>query len=677
MSSSIQFISTLGAGVLIVFILNAGRDVLIPVALGVLVAFLLTPSVNWLQRRGLTNAVAVALVAFGVVGFMTLIAIMLWSSVSEFASSMPKYRAEITRKVSSVDTYIRDIGGKFNNVFQELSGKKSTTSDGRKARDESTDRDKSNGSKSDPVLDSKKEGQDKFGKQSDKSEKGPLEEEISTSRSNKQIGSSPAVPVYVRQGELGIDLSWKDWAGGAGAIFGPVGTGGLVTVFALFLLVNRDDLRDRFVAVISRGNYAVTTEAIADATMRISRYLVAQLILNVSYGVVFGIGLFLIGMVYSSDIGFPSLLFLSTVAGVVRFIPYFGPWIGATLPLAVAIAVFPGYGAFFAVLIWIILLEITSNNVVEPWFYGSSTGVSSIAIISSAVFWGWLWGIVGLLLATPLTVCLVVLGRYIPKMRFFVTLLSDEQQVKPDQRIYQRLLSGENQKIFDALVEEARERNAVEFIDQVVIPTTKRIMRNSNGDDAHDFEFAQTLLMMLQDKRLPISPIEFFKTPSEKNDQTTLLGDSATSSNSQLPLFYGVPARHPCESVILQSLKIILKNSIDLTSGESNNLPDREIEHIISMRPVAVIIISLPPAGMSQTKFWCKSLRKAGYIGEIIVVRPGRFRNFDQMLSSFRRMGATALTTSIAQTNRRISQITKDPTTNVINPVELMTKEKK
>lgn len=668
MASSIQFISTLGAGVLIVFILNAGRDVLIPFALSVLVAFLLTPSVNWFQRKGLSNAVAVALVTIGVVGFVTLSAILLWSSVSDFASSMPKYRAEITQKVASVESYVRDVSGNFNNVFQEFYGRKTTKSEDVGSNDKS----KLNSNQKASNIDSKKDldkSSSEIELRKEENEKKSMDNDSELTVSDTGFGSSPEKPVYVRQGAPGMDLSWKDWAGGAGAVFGPLGTGGLVTVFALFLLVNRDDLRDRFVAVISRGNYAVTTEAIADATTRISRYLVAQLILNVSYGIVFGIGLFFIGMVHSRETGFPSLLFLSTVAGVVRFIPYFGAWIGATLPLAVAIAVFPGYGAFFSVLIWIVLLELTSNNVVEPWFYGSSTGVSSIAIISAAVFWGWLWGIVGLLLATPLTVCLVVLGRYIPKMRFFVTLLSDEQQVKPDQRIYQRLLSGENHKLVDALVEEASERNAVEFLDQVVVPTTKRIMRNRTGDDAHDFEFAQTLLMTLQDKRLPIIPIPPVKQESETSDHSTAAGDSAKSNSLQLPLCYGIPARHTCESVILHSLKVILQNSIDLTIGESNNLPDREIENIILKRPVAIIIMSLPPGGLSQTKFWCKSLRKAGYIGEIIVTRPGRFRYFDQMLSSFRRIGATALTTSIAQTTRRIMQLTQNQMTNVNNSI--------
>ncbi len=665
MLSSLNFISTLGAAVLIVFILNAGRDVLIPFALSILFAFLLTPSVNWLQRKGLSNPAAVAVVTVGVAGLVTLSGVLIWSSVSDFASNLPKYRDEITRKVSSVDSYVRDVGGKFNKVVQEFSGRGSSSKDDKPSSksDSQAEPVKEGASKSDKQLNTAANPKDQSEKPEGTSSAPSHEQDESasdTESSVSSLGSSPEMPIYTRQGAPGMEISWKDWAGGAGAIFGPLGTVGLVTVFALFLLVNRDDLRDRFVAVVSRGNYAVTTEAIADATMRISRYLVAQLILNVSYGVVFGIGLFFIGWLHSIENGFPSLLFLSTVAGLFRFIPYFGAWIAATLPLAIAIAVFPGYGTFVSVLVWIVLLELISNNIVEPWFYGSSTGVSSIAIITAAVFWGWLWGVVGLLLATPLTVCLVVLGRHIPKLRLFVTLLSDEQQVKPDQRIYQRLLSGETHKLVDALVDEASERDAIEFVDQVVVPTTKRIMRNRNGDDGHDFEFAQTLLLKLQEHRLPSVPTPTTLQVIERI-QSAESTEGMETDRRPNPTCYGIAARHPCENVVLHSLQMILNSSIDFQIGDYNNLPDREIENIVAANPDAVVLVSLPPGGLSQTRFWCRSLRSEGYQGEIIITRPGKFRNFDRMLTSFRRLGASALTTSIAQTTRRLKLLKASP----------------
>ncbi len=658
MASSLQFISTLGSAVLIVFILNAGRDVLIPFALSILFAFLLTPSVNWLQWKGLSNPAAVAVVTLSVALLFTLSAMLLWSSISDFASNMPKYREEITRKVSSVDSYVRDVGSNFNTVIQEFSRQVSSPEN-----KERTSKSNSKG-RSQKVNDSELASTRQSASEGNQKDSVERLKEPSTTASNEQedltstdlsnapaLGGSPEKPVYTRQLAPGMEISWKDWAGGAGAVFGPLGTVGLVTVFALFLLVNRDDLRDRFVSVVSRGNYAVTTDAIADATTRISRYLVAQLILNVSYGLFFGVGLFFIGWLHSSENGFPSLLFLSTVAGLFRFIPYFGAWIAATLPLAISIAVFPGYSAFVFVLVWIVLLELTSNNIIEPWFYGSSTGVSSIAIITAAVFWGWLWGVVGLLLATPLTVCLVVLGRYIPKLSFFVTLLSDEQQIKPDQRIYQRLLSGETHKLVDALVEEASGRDAIEFVDQVVVPTTKRIMRNRHKDDSHDYEFAQTLLETLKEHRLPSVPSSTLVSNVVVPTEST---EAVETNHRSLPICYGIVARHPCENVVLNSLQAILQPLIDFRIGDSNNLPDREIDNIVAANPDAVVIVSLPPGGLSETRFWCKSLRSQGFQGEIIIARPGKFRNFDRILTSFRRLGASALTTSIAQTTRRL-----------------------
>ncbi len=632
----IQFTSTLICGVLIVFILNAGRDVLIPFALSILFAFLLTPSVNWLQKRGLSNPLAVTAVAIGVLAMLALSAVLIWSSVSDFASNLPKYRGEIVGKVDFANSYVRGLTGQLKGLMKETP---------EKASDDKSKK---------PVEGSK--GGGNLNKPSDVAPKDSSSnvsaESNSTQSADKDVGdgtagSSAENPVFVTQTEQGVEFPWQAWAGSAGAIFGPIGNAGLVTVFALFLLINRDDLRERFVAVVSRGNYVVTTEAIAEATQRISRYLVAQLILNASYGIVFGLGLYIIGTVYSPDAGFPSVLFLGAMSGLVRFVPYFGAWVGALLPLTVAIAVFPGYGVFFSVLALVVVLELISNNVAEPWIYGASTGVSSIAIISAAVFWGWLWGVVGLLLATPLTVCLVVLGRYIPRLRFFVTLLSDEKQVKPDQRIYQRLLSGEAHKLEEALEDEAKPRNAIEFVDEVLVPTAKRILRGFQGEDSKDVEFSQKLLDILHNDKLT-----HLLDPTKKPSDPAIA--EVVVPSSERPTCYGVAARHLGETMILSATQRIVKDFLHLQLSDSSHLPEHETVAIVESNPMAVLIVCLPPHGITQTKFWCKSLRSSGYKGDIIVLRPGKFRYYDRMLTSLRKAGATAVTTSVAQTIRRL-----------------------
>jgi predicted PurR-regulated permease PerM len=602
-AKSIQSLSTLAGGILIVFVLHAGRDVLIPFALSVLLAFLLTPSVNWLQRRGLSNPLSIALVTFGVLSMIALGGMMVWSSVSEFATNMPKYRGEIVRKVEFANESARAITNRISKMIVEP-------------------KDASPASDNSPSV---------------------------TEVASVEAAPQERYPESSTSANSFPNIDWQTWAGSAGAIFGPIGNAGLITVFALFLLINRDDLRERFVSVVSRGNYVVTTEAIAEATQRISKYLVAQLILNVSYGFVFGIGLYLIGLWYAPDVGFPSILFLGAMSGLVRFVPYFGAWVGALLPLTVAVAVFPGYGVFFAVLALIVVLEMASNNIAEPWLYGASTGVSSIAIIVAAVFWGWLWGIVGLLLATPLTVCLVVLGRYIPSLRFFVTMLSDEKQVKPDQRIYQRLLAGESHKLEIAMEDEARDRTSGEFLDEVLVPTAKRILRGRNDDDSKDMEFSQTLLETIDTDHFR----SLFK--SEPRNSMAVVGDDEPKITTLVCM--GISSRHPCESMVLNCLKAIVQDSIQLKICQTSSLPEHAIETIAQSSPALVLILCLPPGGMSQTRFWCKSLRDAGYTGTIVVARPGRFRSYDRLLTSLRRSGATAVTTSIAQTIRKLTAI--------------------
>ncbi len=207
-------------------------------------------------------------------------------------------------------------------------------------------------------------------------------------------------------------------------LLGPIGTAGLVVLLVIFMLLKREDLRGRLIRLIlGQGRISATTRAMNDAGARVTRYLLMQLIVNVTYGIAVAIGLYFIGV--------PNAVLWGTSAAMLRFIPYVGPWIGASIPIALALAVSPGWIMPLLALGLFVVLELLSNNVMEPWLYGSSTGVSPIALIFAAVGWTWLWGPVGLVLATPMTVCLVVMGRHIPRLSFFSVLLSDEEALTP------------------------------------------------------------------------------------------------------------------------------------------------------------------------------------------------------------------------------------------------------
>jgi predicted PurR-regulated permease PerM len=214
---------------------------------------------------------------------------------------------------------------------------------------------------------------------------------------------------------------------------GPLGTLGLVAVLALFMLLDHEELRDRLIWLTGARELTLTTHAVDDATQRVSRYLGMQTLICAIQGLAVGIGL--------AAIGVPGAVLWGALAAVLRFLPYFGPWLAAAGPIALALAAFSGWSEPLLTAALVVVLELVSNNVLEPWLYGSSAGLSPFGVVFSAVFWASLWGIPGLLLATPLTVCLVVAGRYVRSLEYFSVLLGDRPALPPDVRLYQRLLA--------------------------------------------------------------------------------------------------------------------------------------------------------------------------------------------------------------------------------------------
>src|SRR6185312_302358 len=204
---------------------------------------------------------------------------------------------------------------------------------------------------------------------------------------------------------------------------------------------------------------------INDAAARVSRYLVMQLIVNLSYGIPIGIALYFVGV--------PNAILWGLLAAVLRFIPYLGPFLAALFPIALAIAVDPGWTMLFWVIGLFLMAELVSNNVIEPWLYGSSTGLSSLAIIMAAIFWTMLWGPVGLFLATPLTVCLVVIGRYVPQLEFLGILLGSDPVLAPEEQLYQRLLAGNLEEAVEFAENYVDEYSSCELYDNVGIPALR------------------------------------------------------------------------------------------------------------------------------------------------------------------------------------------------------------
>ena len=408
---------TAGGIVLAIGGLYFGRDIFIPFALAILLSFALTPLVNWLRRRKLPRIAAVlisvtlAFILIGGIGFVV------GRQVVQLASNLPTYQTTITQKIRSlqqtapgggiverVTTTIEDLG-------KEISG-----------------------------------------------------EDKPAQKPGPTLGGTPQEPVTVRL-EPPRPRPLEVIQTIVGPLLAPLATAGLVVIFVIFVLLEREDLRDRFIKLAGAGDLQKSTQAINDAAARVSRYLLMQLMVNLSYGIPIGIALFFIGV--------PNAVLWGLLAAVLRFVPYLGPFLAALFPIALAIAVDPGWTMLFWVIGLFLMAELVSNNVIEPWLYGSSTGLSSLAIIMAAIFWTTLWGPVGLFLATPLTVCLVVIGRYVPRLEFLGILLGSDPVLAPEERLYQRLLAGNLEEAVELAEDYVDEHSSREFYDNVGIPALR------------------------------------------------------------------------------------------------------------------------------------------------------------------------------------------------------------
>ncbi len=612
--ATIAAVSQLLAVVVTVLALYYARDVFIPLALAVLLSFLLSPIVNRLQRWGLPNVMAVVITAaisfllFG--GAVTL----LGRELTTLVGDLPKHKDELISKARSVAGLTSDVGGSLDRLADEVT--EAMEEEGKKELESSTD------------LSVWEQWTSRL-----------LPAPTSDSSVLPNDGSSVRKPLYVHEVKDGLPLA--SWATTAGTVLGPLATAGLVSVFALFILIHREDLRDRIIAVISHGNYVTTTEALDEAAGRISRYLIAQMIINLSYGFVLAIGLAIIGSTMTEGGMFPNAILWGVFATCLRFVPYVGPWAAAIFPLAIAISVFPGYNVFLAVLALIITMELFSNNVLEPWLYGSSTGISAVAVIFAAVFWGWLWGPVGLLLSTPLTVCLVVLGRYVPRFRMLATMLGEGLEIKPSLRFYQRMLANDEHRASELLKGYVDEHGFDSACDEMFVPALKRIRADHDVEQLSDSD-ANRLLAMSGGLVAKLGA-QLEEKPSDE------------SIDVELPLVIGCPAHHVSETLILNLLRIGGAGEFKLNSSEDDALPQDVGRQIAESRPVVVVIVVLPKGGFAQSRYLCKTIRREGYAGPIVVACLGRFKNYDRLLVKFRKAGVTSTTTSYSQLRARVA----------------------
>ena len=410
-------------------ILYFAREVFVPITLAVLLSFLLAPAVRWLRRLRVGRITAVVLtvmVAFlAIAGFAAVVI----GEVSSLAQQLPEYQYNLDTKIRSFPGMVPG-GGIFRRASKTLQ---------------------------------------ELGKELSRAEtQRPAESSPSATGASEPQPTKP-IPVQIVEPEPGPLQIVQSIIG---PLLQPMAAGGLVIVFVIMILLEREDLRDRLLRLAGRRDLHRTTEAMNDAAQRISRYLLSQLVVNISCGLPIGIGLTLIGI--------PNAALWGILVVLLRFIPYLGIVIAAAFPLALAIAVAPDWMLFVWTALLFVGIELVVANLVEPLVYGGTTGLSSVALIAAATFWTWLWGPIGLLLSTPMTVCLVVLGRHVPQLQFLNVLLGNEPVLTPEETFYQRILANDPEEATEQAEEFAKERSLPEFFDEVALPALARAQADSD-----------------------------------------------------------------------------------------------------------------------------------------------------------------------------------------------------
>src|SRR4051812_31639820 len=455
---------------IIIATLYFGREIFVPIALAILLSLVLAPLVGILQRIHVPRGLAVVTVVMLAFALIFAMGSLLATQLTELAGDLPRYQSTISEKIQSFrDTKtgrgtLERASDMLKDLSNELDRPKQATSPRASSR---------------AVLNA--------------------------------AGPKAPVPVEVRQPDPGALESLRSLIS---PLVHPLATTGIIIIFVIFILLQREDLRNRVIRLAGSYDLQRTTAALDDAAGRLSRLFLTQLVVNGAFGLVIGLGLWVIGI--------PNVVLWGILAGVVRFVPYIGAIIGAVFPLALAVAVDPGWSMLLWTLALFLIVEPVVGHVIEPMVCGRSTGLSPIAVVASATFWTALWGPVGLVLATPLTVCLVVLGRHVERLEFLDVMFGDRPALSPPEIFYQRMLAGDPTEASDKAEEFLKERSLASYYDEVALKGLQLAQV-----DAERGALDQERLLKIRD-----AVHEFAENLSEQDNRPPPKGNSTTDAEA-------------------------------------------------------------------------------------------------------------------------------------------------
>ncbi len=539
------------------------KIVFVPLALAMLFAFVLTPLVTFLEKRRLGRTLSTLIVVLLTLASVAGVGWVVAKQFVDVVNQLPRYQSNIKEKLDSLHV----------SRSETISNAAATVNQIRKAL----------------VAPPQDTAKDATGGRSPKpsAPRQPLPVEI----------VQPArLPIESLQSVLGLFLQVL-----------------IVIVFTIFMLLRRESLRNRFISLAGQRRMTALTYALNEAGNRVGRYLRTQLAVNAIYGAAIGVGLHFIGI--------PGGLLWGVAVGLLRFLPYVGPPLGGIMPVLMALAIFPGWRIPLITFALFLTIELLTAHAVEPMVYGSHTGISPIAILAAAIFWTFLWGPVGLVLSTPLTVCLVVLGRHLPRLGFLLLLLGDEPVLMPDVLVYQRLLAMDQQEAEEVLENLLKEKSLEEVYDSVLIPALNLAEQDHHrgqiDEDAARFIYQSTkeIVDVLRDRSIEFDSHKIAIGPG----QDVAVEKIPRMQPRQRYRVLCLPARDEADEVVAMMLAQLLERAGHAADCAPPGPLVEMIERLRVNKPDLVCISALPPFVISHTRALYRRIKEQSPELQVIV----------------------------------------------------------
>ena len=579
---------TFAGCMLVVVVLYWAQAVLVPIALAILLTFVLTPPVTWLERWiGRVPAVlGIVLLVFTVLGAAG------WGlarQMEHLAEDLPRYRVNVLAKIADVRGAGK--GGSVEKLQETI-------------------------------------------------------EDIKTDLGRSDAPGGRIAPPVVVTSEQAAGFSGFAWLG---PIVGPLGTAGFVLAMVIFMLLERRDLRDRLIGLFGHGQLATTTKAFDEAGTRVSRHLLMQSLVNLLYGIAAGAGLYFLDVPYA--------LVWAALGAVLRFIPYIGPVIGAGAPILVSLAATEGWAGPLRVMALFAVLELFTNLVLETMLYAGAAGVSAVALLASVAFWTWLWGPLGLLMATPLTVCFVVLGKHVPGLEFVGTLLADTPPLAPDYGYYQRLLARDQSEAADLIEQYIKTESPRAVYDALLLPALNYAERDrleqrlSTDEETAVIDATRELMSDAAELIQGLQP-----------EPVAAAGDPPVPAPREPLRVLGYATNGAADELALAMLTHLVDDLPVAIEISRNRLQAAELLSLVREQGFSVVCLAdLPPSPPSKTRYLVKRLRAAFPDVRILVGRWGPPALADESTQVLREAGANLVASTLLETRTYVGGLVEIP----------------